>query len=62
MNDKAIKQTIREDAALSAVPMENRQHWIVPTTIFAGLEFAVPVIMVGEASVCPVYSGCFSWA
>lgn len=27
--------------------LEERQHWIVPTTIFAGLEFAVPVIMVG---------------
>lgn len=36
-----------QDYALSAVPLSKRQHWIVPATIFAGLEFAVPVIMVG---------------
>ena len=36
-----------QDFALSAVPESKRQHWIVPATIFAGLEFAVPVIMVG---------------
>lgn len=43
------KQTRREDTALSAVPNEERQHWIVPATVFGGLEFAVPVIMVGAS-------------
>ncbi|GGB42353.1 permease [Virgibacillus dakarensis] len=35
------------DSPLSAVPASERQHWIVPASIFGGLEFAVPVIMVG---------------
>lgn len=35
------------DMPLSAVPESKRQHWVVPATIFGGLEFAVPVIMVG---------------
>lgn len=35
------------DSPLSAVPTSKRQHWIVPASIFGGLEFAVPVIMVG---------------
>lgn len=39
----------RKDLPLSAIPEDKRQHWIVPATIFAGLEFAVPVIMVGAA-------------
>ena len=38
----------KKDNALSAVPLSKRQHWIVPATIFGGLEFAVPVIMVGS--------------
>ncbi|WP_174614796.1 purine-cytosine permease family protein [Virgibacillus ihumii] len=37
----------KNDSALSAVPLSERQHWIVPAAIFGGLEFAVPVIMVG---------------
>ena len=43
------KQTRGEDTALSAVPNDERQHWIVPATVFGGLEFAVPVIMVGAS-------------
>lgn len=35
------------DSPLSAVPLSERKHWIVPASIFGGLEFAVPVIMVG---------------
>src|SRR5699024_10112125 len=33
------------------VSPSKRQHWIVPATIFGGLEFAVPVIMVGATLV-----------
>jgi cytosine permease len=38
-----------DDKALAKVPESERQHWIVPATIFGGLEFSVPVIMVGAA-------------
>src|SRR5699024_3601791 len=37
----------KNDSPLSAVPTSQRQHWIVPATIFGGLEFSVPVSMVG---------------
>src|SRR5699024_8123931 len=36
-----------EDSALKKVSASERQNWLVPATIFGGLEFAVPVIMVG---------------
>ncbi|WP_187373122.1 purine-cytosine permease family protein [Bacillus rubiinfantis] len=36
-----------KDNALEIVPESERQHWIVPATIFGGLEFSVPVIMIG---------------
>lgn len=38
-----------DDKALAKVPETERQHWIVPATIFGGLEFSVPVIMIGAA-------------
>lgn len=37
------------DPALSAIPEKDRQHWITPTMIFGGLEFTIPVLMVGAA-------------
>lgn len=46
MEDKNNKQS-----PLKPVPSSERQHWIVPATIFGGLEFAVPVIMVGATLV-----------
>lgn len=36
-----------KDSAISKVPISERQHWIVPTTIFAGLAFSVPGLMLG---------------
>lgn len=36
-----------EDSAILKVPEENRQHWITPVVIFGGLEFSIPVLMVG---------------
>lgn len=36
-----------KDSATRRVPESERQHWIVPATIFGGLEFSVPVIMIG---------------
>lgn len=38
-----------KDSAMNRVTASERQHWIVPATIFGGLEFSVPVIMVGAA-------------
>ncbi|MGK7379089.1 purine-cytosine permease family protein [Planococcus sp. 1R117A] len=39
--------SMMEDGALDAVPADKRQHWITPTMIFGGLEFSIPVLMVG---------------
>lgn len=39
------------DAALDPVPIEQRQHWLVPALIFAGLEFAVSLLIAGAALV-----------
>ncbi|WP_342513615.1 cytosine permease [Sporosarcina sp. FSL K6-1522] len=36
-----------KDSAMQRVPESERQHWIIPATIFGGLEFSVPVIMIG---------------
>lgn len=41
----------KNDSALSPVPESERQHWMVPTTIFAGLAFSVPSLMVGATLV-----------
>ena len=46
MEDKNIKQS-----PLKPVPLSERTHWMVPAIIFGGLEFSVPVIMVGAALV-----------
>lgn len=40
---------IDQDQALDAIPESNRQHWITPAMIFGGLEFTIPVLMVGAA-------------
>jgi cytosine permease len=42
MEDKDFKRS-----PLKPVPLNERKHWVIPATIFGGLEFAVPVIMVG---------------
>ncbi|MBN6888259.1 cytosine permease [Cytobacillus horneckiae] len=36
-----------KDEALVPVPLNERQHWITPAMIFGGLEFSIPVLMVG---------------
>lgn len=37
------------DEAIAPVPAEQRQHWLSPAIVFGGLEFTIPVIMVGAA-------------
>lgn len=35
------------DNPLESVPLNKRQHWTTPAVIFGGLEFTIPVLMVG---------------
>ena len=46
-----LKAKHYSDSALDPVPLDRRQHWVVPTLIFAGLEFAVSLLIVGAALV-----------
>ncbi|WP_078593881.1 purine-cytosine permease family protein [Evansella clarkii] len=47
MEEKAVGKTMVRDEALSAIPKSERQHWLTPAVIFGGLEFTIPVLMVG---------------
>ncbi len=46
MNDKKVN-SMENDQVLQAVPTDQRQHWLTPAMIFGGLEFTIPVLMVG---------------
>ena len=35
------------DNPMTPVPLEQRQNWITPAVIFGGLEFCVPIMMIG---------------
>lgn len=37
------------DNPLESVPLNERQHWTTPAVIFGGLEFTIPVLMVGAS-------------
>lgn len=37
------------DNPLDSVPLERREHWLTPAVIFGGLEFTIPVLMVGAS-------------
>lgn len=45
--EETKKKSIVKDEALQAVPDSQRQHWLTPAMIFGGLEFTIPVLMVG---------------
>jgi cytosine permease len=47
MEEKGLNKSIEKDEALSAIPLSERQHWLTPAMIFGGLEFTIPVLMVG---------------
>ncbi|TXD50911.1 MULTISPECIES: cytosine permease [unclassified Polaribacter] len=36
-----------KDSAFAAVPLSERQPWYVPAIIFGGLEFCIPVLLIG---------------
>lgn len=39
------------DDAINAIPLDQRQSWFAPALVFAGLEFCVPVMMIGTTLV-----------
>lgn len=47
MEEKGLS-SIEKDRALGAVPLSERQHWLTPAMIFGGLEFTIPVLMIGS--------------
>ncbi|UQW98972.1 cytosine permease [Rummeliibacillus sp. G93] len=40
---------MEQDQALDSIPESQRQHWLTPAMIFGGLEFTIPVLMVGAS-------------
>lgn len=40
---------LNNDPALTEIPLKDRQHWLSPAMIFGGLEFTIPVLMVGAS-------------
>lgn len=40
---------VKQDNPLNSVPINQRQHWTTPAVIFGGLEFTIPVLMVGAS-------------
>lgn len=47
MEKKGSTNAVGKDEALAAIPADKRQHWLTPAMIFGGLEFTIPVLMVG---------------
>jgi cytosine permease len=47
MEKQNAKNSVGNDEALAAIPSDKRQHWMTPAMIFGGLEFTIPVLMVG---------------
>lgn len=47
MTTKDSGTAFSNDNPLSPVPLEQRQNWTTPAVIFGGLEFTIPVLMVG---------------
>jgi cytosine permease len=50
VKDKKVKNesNVKTDEPLGAVPLNQREHWLAPAVIFGGLEFCIPVLMVGS--------------
>ena len=47
--NKKQNALLESDEAITPVPANQRQHWLSPAVVFGGLEFTIPVIMVGAA-------------
>lgn len=53
MSDISIKEKKVKvvDEPLKPIPLDQRQHWFTPAMIFGGLEFCIPVLMIGSMMV-----------
>lgn len=47
MSNKKEAKGMGSDNPMESVPLNKRQHWTTPAIIFGGLEFTIPVLMVG---------------
>jgi cytosine permease len=61
MEDVSLRKGSGKDEALAAVPLSERQHWISPAIIFGGLEFTIPVLMVGASLTASFGLGKLFW-
>jgi cytosine permease len=61
MEDVTLRKGGGKDEALAAVPLSERQHWISPAVIFGGLEFTIPVLMVGASLTASFGLGKLFW-
>ncbi|OHO28177.1 permease [Corynebacterium sp. HMSC034B08] len=61
MTTKDEGTAFSNDNPLSPVPLEQRQKWITPAIIFGGLEFTIPVLMVGATLAASFSLGSVIW-
>lgn len=47
MTENKNSHGMGNDNPIESVRMDKRQHWLTPAVIFGGLEFTIPVLMVG---------------
>ncbi|MBS9463936.1 cytosine permease [Flagellimonas sp. 389] len=47
MENKSDHSSQKSDSAFAAIPENERQPWYVPAIIFGGLEFCIPVLLIG---------------
>lgn len=45
--EKNKEKTVIVDEPMTPVPLDQRQNWVTPAVIFGGLEFCVPILMIG---------------
>lgn len=61
LDNQSKTGSLGNDEALAAVPLEERQHWVTPAVIFGGLEFTIPVLMVGATLAGAFGLGTIFW-
>ena len=47
MGKKKEEKAVIVDEPMTPVPLDQRQNWVTPAVIFGGLEFCVPILMIG---------------
>lgn len=61
MEDTKSKESVATDEALISVPLSQRQNWLTPAMIFGGLEFTIPVLMIGAQLTSSYSLGKIFW-